>query len=109
MNARCSPAGILAAHAADQGANFHCYRRASGLAVLDFPGPEQPKCLPMPGYEVSGLTMTRAERHSLHSCDSPTQYGPETQTSSLSSSPPVRNVVVTWFLAYTKLVDSIQR
>ena len=29
--------------------------------------------LPMQAMTVSGLTMTKAERHLLHTCDSPTQ------------------------------------
>jgi hypothetical protein len=45
-----SPGGIFPAHLADQIPNFTRNNRASGLAVLHFPCPEQAKALAMPSH-----------------------------------------------------------
>jgi hypothetical protein len=52
VNARRSPAGILAAHAVDRCSNFQRYRQAPRLAALDSPRPEHTKCLPMPSGRI---------------------------------------------------------
>ena len=48
MNARRTPQRVFAAHLPNQSPNFLGHRRTPGLAVTDFPRPEQPKRLAVP-------------------------------------------------------------
>jgi hypothetical protein len=51
VDARCTPAGILPTHLADQLSDLARNERSSGLAAPCLPGPEQTKAGTMPGYD----------------------------------------------------------
>ena len=51
MDAGCTPAGILAAHLADQMSDLMRNKGSSGLAVAHLPGPEEAEASPMPRYD----------------------------------------------------------
>ena len=51
MDARCSPEWILPAHLADPLPGFLGHRRAAGLAVADFPCPEQSEAVAVSGND----------------------------------------------------------
>jgi hypothetical protein len=62
VNARCSPAGILAAHAADQCADVQLIAGRPGLPCWTFHVQNNRNAFRCQAMTVSGLTMTRAER-----------------------------------------------
>ena len=70
VDAGCTPKWILAAHFPNQLADFFRHRWTPGLAMTNFPDPEQPEVLMMPAKTVSGLTMTKADRQSLQTSHS---------------------------------------
>ena len=51
VDAGCTPKRILAAHLPNQLADFFRHRWTPGLAVANFPGPEQPEALTMPAND----------------------------------------------------------
>ena len=63
MNSRGSPKRIVFAHVADELTKILGNPWSPRLAMPAFPGPKQSESLAMLEMTVSGLTMTRAERH----------------------------------------------
>ena len=51
VDTRRTPQRVFAAHGADQLANVFRNARTTVLAMTDFPPPEKPKALPVPGYD----------------------------------------------------------
>ena len=73
MNARCSPAGILTAYAADECDNSSDIAGRPGLPCWTFQVQNNRNPFRCQAMTVSGLTTRRAESQSVHTCDSPTQ------------------------------------
>ena len=55
VNARCTPARVVAAHHPDQIADRLRYAGPTGLAAADSPRPEQAEAFTMPGDNCFGL------------------------------------------------------